>query len=93
MANGSTQRSYVSKEEEASPMASTDLIIITGVVDTKQKRDVIILDIPNAFVQTTIPHGEKDERIVMKIQGVLVDMLVGMSPETHKEYVVYENGK
>ena len=37
VANGSTQRSYVSKEEAASATASTDSIIITGVVDEKQK--------------------------------------------------------
>ena len=93
VANGSTQRSYVPKEEAASPTASTDSIIVTGVVDAKQKRDVMILDIPNAFVQTTIPQGEKDERIIMKIRGVLVDMLVEMSPEIYEEYVVYEKGK
>jgi len=93
VANCSTQRSYVPKEEAASPTALTDSIIITGVIDAKQKRDVIILDIPNAFVQTTIPQGKTDERIMMEIRGVLVDMLVGMSPETYKDYVVYENGK
>ena len=53
----------------------------------------MILDIPNAFVQTNIPHGENDEKIIMKIRGVLVDMLVEMSPETYEEYVVYENNK
>jgi len=93
VANCSTQRSYVPKEEAASPTALTDSIIITGVIDAKQKRDVIILDIPNAFVQTTIRQGEKDKRIMMKIRGVPVDMLVEMSPETYKDYVVYENGK
>lgn len=46
------------------------------------------LDVPNAFIQTDIP--ETDERIVMKIRGPLVDLLVEMSPETHTNYVVRE---
>jgi hypothetical protein len=89
-ANGSTQRSYIPKEEAASPTAATESIIITGVIEAKQNRDVMTLDIPNAFVQTSIPQGEGDEKIIMKIRGVLVDILLEMSPETYKDYVVYE---
>ena len=87
-ANGSTQRSYIPKEEAASPTAATESIIITGVIETKQNIDVMTLDIPNAFVQTSIPQGEGDEKIIMKIRGVLVDILLEMSPETYKDYVV-----
>ena len=67
--------------------------MLTGVIDAKQERDVITLDIPNAFVQTSIPQGKNDDEIIMKIRGVLVDMLIEMSPETYKNYVVYERGK
>ena len=63
------------------------------MIDAKKKRDVMILDIPNTFVQTTIPQGENDERTIMKIRGVLVEMLVEMSPEIYEDYVVYENNK
>ena len=51
------------------------------------------MDIPNTFVQTSIPQGKNDDKISMKIRGVLVDMLIEMSPETYKQYVVYEKGK
>ena len=63
------------------------------MIDAKQKRDVMIIGIPNAFLQTTIPQGERDEKIIMKIRGALVDMLVKMSPEIYKDYIVYENNK
>ena len=89
-ANGSTQREYTLKEEATSPTAATESIIITGVVEAKQNRDVMTLDVPNVFVQTSIPQGEEDEKIIMKIKGVLVDILMEMSPETYKNYVVYE---
>ena len=92
-ADGSSQRAYVSKEEAASPTAATESIMLTGVIDAKQGRDVITLDIPNAFVQTSIPQGKSDEKIIMKIRGALVDMLVEMSPETYKDHVIYENNK
>jgi hypothetical protein len=34
-----------------------------------------------------------NERVIMKITGVLVDLLVKMSPETYSRFVVYEKGK
>jgi hypothetical protein len=42
------------QDEAASPTAMTESIIITGVIDAKQHRDVMTADIPNAFVQTEI---------------------------------------
>ena len=33
----------------------------------------------------------EDERVMMKITGVLVDMLVELNPELYGPYVVYEN--
>ena len=85
-ANGSTQREYTSRDEAASPTASTDAILITSVIDAKQSRDVMTADVPNAFVQTDIE--QTGEKIVMKIRGILVDMLVEMAPEIYQEYVV-----
>eukprot|EP00978_Attheya_sp_CCMP212_P020734 scaffold59681_cov29-Attheya_sp.AAC.1 len=58
--NGSTQREYIEREDAASPTASTGSIIIISVIDTKQNRDIMTSDIPNAFVQTEIDQsGEK----------------------------------
>jgi hypothetical protein len=52
-ANGSTQRTCITREEASSPTTASEAIIITGVIDAKKKnRDVMTLDIPNAFVQT-----------------------------------------
>ena len=55
-------------------------MLITGVIEAKQKRDVMTLDIPNAFVQTAVPQGKTDEEIIMKIRGTLVDMLIDICP-------------
>ena len=84
----STQRDYIPKEDAASPTASTEAVLITGVIDAKQNRDVMTLDIPNAFVQTKIPEGE--EKIIMKIRGALVDILCEIAPEVYESYVLQE---
>ena len=57
-ANGSTQRSYIPKDDVSSPTAATESILITGVIEATEKRDVMRLDIPNDFVQTQIPQGK-----------------------------------
>jgi hypothetical protein len=89
-ANGSTQREYIDRDEAASPTASTDSILITGVIDAKQQRDVMTADIPNAFVQTDINAKEKGQRVIMKIRGPLVDLLLEISSEIYSSFVVNE---
>ncbi|KAG7371066.1 reverse transcriptase RNA-dependent DNA polymerase [Nitzschia inconspicua] len=92
-ANGSTQREYTNPDETASPTAMTESILITGTIDAKQKRDIMTADIPNAFVQTHVDKQKVGERIIMKIRGLMVDILVEMAPEIYADYVVIENGK
>jgi hypothetical protein len=87
-ANGSTQRAYIPREEASSPTAATEAILITGVIDAKQKRDVMTADIPNAFVQTSIAlDGDK---VIMKIRGQLVDILLEICPGVYDKYVIHE---
>ena len=48
-------------------------------------------DIPNAFIQAEMPDiSDGGERVTMKITGVLVDMLVQLSPEIYGPYIVFE---
>jgi hypothetical protein len=87
-ANGSTQGAYIAREEASSPTTASEVILITGVIDTKQNRDVMTLDIPNAFVQTEISlDGDK---IIMKIRGQLVDILLELCPGMYDDYVIVE---
>jgi hypothetical protein len=89
-ANGSTQRSYMSKEESSSPTVLTESVIITSMIEAKEKRDVMTSDIPNAFCQTPTPPAKVGERIIMKITGELALILVKMDPATYQDYLVYE---
>jgi hypothetical protein len=78
----------MSKEDTASPTAMTESILLTATIEARENRDIMTVDIPNAFIQTDYPV--EDERVIMKIRGPLVDMLVELDPETYREYVVFE---
>jgi len=92
--NGKPTREWLSREDSASPTAALESIMLTAVVDAKEGRDVMTADIPNAFIQTDMPEvKEGQERVTMKITGVLVDLLVEVAPEVYADYVVFENGK
>ena len=51
------------------------------------------MDIPNAFVQTAVPQGKIDEKIIMKLRGALVDMLIDIRPGKYEEFIVYERNQ
>ena len=65
--------------------------MLTAVIDAHEGRDVMCADIPNAFIQAEMPNiSDGEERVTMKITGVLVDMLVQLSPKIYGPYVVFE---
>mmetsp|Transcript_11837 Transcript_11837/g.17121 ORF Transcript_11837/g.17121 Transcript_11837/m.17121 type:complete len:448 (-) Transcript_11837:440-1783(-) len=91
-ANGSTQRPYTLKEESTSPTTMTESLLLTSVIDAEENCDVMTLDIPNAFVQTQMPEADVGKRVIMKIKGPLIDMLIEMDPVKYKkQYVVHDS--
>ena len=90
---GDGTREWLSREDTASPTASLEGIELTITVDAYENRDMMSIDVPNAFIQTFMPDsGENGERVVMKITGTMVDILINMEPE-YRKYIVKENGK
>jgi len=91
--NGKPTRDWLSREDASSPTASLESIFLTAVIDAKEGRDVMCNDIPNAFIQAPMPVVEAgDERVIMKINGILVDILVQLDPTLYGPYVVFEKG-
>jgi len=102
--NGKPTREWLSREESASPTAATESVILTSYIDAHEQRDIMTADVPNAFIQAELPRNDENkensknkedghERVMMKITGVLVDMLVQLNPNLYSKYVVYNNGK
>jgi len=57
--NGKGTREWISKHEAASPTAYVESIMITGVIDAKENRDVMTVDVPNAFIQANMPKVKR----------------------------------
>ena len=92
--NGTCKKWALSKEHAASPTATLESIMIIAVIHAIQERDVITADVTNAFIPAMIPEVQpRDERVMMKITRVLVDMLVQLDLGLYAPHVVMEIGK
>jgi hypothetical protein len=85
VAGGNKQRDFISKEDASSPTVATESVLLTCIVDAEEGRDVAVVDIPNAFIQTRIE--DENDMAIIRIRGVLVDVLVDIAPDVYKPYV------
>ena len=70
------KRDYISKEDTISPTVATESVLLSCNIDVEEERDVHVIDILNAFIQTQV-EDEKGMAFI-KICVVLVDILVGI---------------
>ena len=82
--NGKPTRDWISKEDKYSPTVSNESLMLTCAIDAFEKRDMMSLDVPNAFIQTEFPIKQLGDRVVMKIRGRLVEWLVELDPAEYK---------
>jgi hypothetical protein len=78
----------MSKEETSSPTVATEALILTCVIDAMEGRDVATCDIPGAFMQSDMKG-----KVVMKLEGVMAEVILKIDPRQYTKYVVQENGK
>ncbi len=86
VAGGNKQHGYILKEDASSPTVSNEAVMLTCVIDADENRDVAIVDIPNAFVQTVV-KDEKDRAFIC-ICGPSVNILVSIAPDVFGWYVM-----
>ncbi len=63
VAGGNMQRGHVTKEESSSPTVFTKAVLLTSIVDALKGKDIAVVDIPNAFIQTKVDDA-KDHVII-----------------------------
>jgi hypothetical protein len=85
MAGRNKQWDYISKEDASSQTVTTAAILLLCIMNAKEERDVTIIDIPNAFIQMQVE--DKEDMTIIKIHGVLVDILIQIAPDVYKSYV------
>ncbi len=79
------QRDYITKEDVSSPIVSAEVVMLTCVIDAVEGRDVAVINVSNAFVQTVVE--DEEHRVIIHIRGSLVDILVSIAPEVYGPYV------
>ena len=91
--DGAPTREWLGQEESASPAAAQESTMSLAVVDAHERQDAMTSDVPNAFIQAALKCNDGDKCTIVKIAGVLVDMLLADNPVLHEGHVVCENGK
>jgi hypothetical protein len=87
-ADGRKQREYKTKEETSSPMVSTEAVFLTAVINAQERRQVMTIDIPGAFM-----HVDIDELIHVRLEGPMAELLTRVDPDKYRTYVAKEHGK
>jgi hypothetical protein len=83
--NGEPTREWLSREDKASPTAALKSIMLTALIDAHKECDIMMCNIiPDASIQALMPEvKDRDERVMMKITGALVNMLVKLNRELY----------
>ena len=82
-ADGRKQRGLYDKEEATSPTVALESVLLTSVIDTNEGRDVVVVDIPGAFLQS-----DQDDDVWLAIDGALAELMVKVSPRIYSKYVM-----
>ncbi len=61
--------------------------MLTCVIDAQEDRDVAVVDIPNAFVQTVMSKEDAEHHVTVRIREPLFDVLVSIAPDVYGPYV------
>jgi len=81
------QRDYITKEDVSSPTVTAQSVMLTCVIDAQEDRDILVVDIPNAFVQTVVDEEDAEHHVIVPIREPLVDILVSIAPDLYGPYV------
>ncbi len=87
MIGGNKQHDYITKEDVSPPTVTAEAVMLTCVINAPEDRDVAVVDIPNAFVQTVVSKEDAEHHVTALIRGPLVDVLVSIAPDIYGPYV------
>lgn len=66
-----------------------EAVFLVVTIAAKEHQDVAIIDIQGAFMQTSL----RDERIHIKFERRIAEMLSIIKPRLYRQHIVVENGK
>ena len=87
-ADGRRQRVYKTKEETSSPTVALESVFLTSLIDAKERRKVVTVDVPGAFMQS-----DMDEVVHMRIDGDAAKLLLQVDQKRYEPFLTEEKGK
>ena len=91
--NGAPTWSWITSEDKSSPTILNKSLILTWAVNAYERRDVISIDIPNAYLHAELPEKKMGERVIMNIREKSVNWLVEIDSLSYRAFVVIERGE
>jgi hypothetical protein len=61
-------------------------MLITSVIDAYEGRDIVVVDIPGAFLS-----ADMDEEVIMTLCGRLAEMMVKTAPNMYRKHVTWDS--
>ncbi|MEM9592233.1 MAG: reverse transcriptase domain-containing protein, partial [Pseudomonadota bacterium] len=89
-ADGRKQRGEMTKPEASSPTVSTEAVFLLLTIAAKERRDVMVIDIPGAFLQTNL---DPSEQVLIRFDGRMAELLALIDPQVYRPSIVTEGGK
>ena len=87
-ADGRKQPDYLTKEETFSATVATEALLLSCIINAVEGRNVATCNIPGAFMQS-----DMEGKVVMKLDGVMDEVIIKIDPQKNTKYVAKENGK
>ena len=58
------------------------------MIDDYAEMDIATFDVPGAFLQAILSKGDKNERLLLKLNGEFVDIMCEVNPEYKKNVIM-----
>ncbi len=68
MIGGNKELHCITKDDVSSPTVTAKAVMLTCAIDAQEDRDIAVVDITNAFVQTVIDEEDADHRVIVHIR-------------------------
>ena len=78
------------KHDYASPICANNIVINASALEAREGCDVVIVDIPGAYLHTYVDKHVK-QIIIMLFKGKLVDIMVMVDLKLYRKYVTYDS--
>jgi hypothetical protein len=86
-ADKSSQRALYTKEQLPSPTGSTDALMLSLMVDAKERRDVATANVFGAYLL-----ADMDKFVLLKLAGELVEIMCTVNKK-YEDFEVFKKGK